>query len=404
MFNSLKYLVAKVLNMLIIKEKNSMFFEPHHNGKNEKQDIINCSGDSVLAFFNYLIKNNLCKDKTIYLVVYDKSRIKIIEEWLRDRNYNNVRLVKCFGNNKLKEMLVYTISKMKSQLWICASVEQNKKYNVSSQKLICLGYFISFKSDYYSNSYSYDYLPSNWELICSGSMLDSIIKSAAFHLPYRAFMPLGMARNDVLHHSNKEEQIKQWIIGKTGRDYEKIIIYAPTFRDYDDDSISKKRNIWGYDNNEEINAVLKRNNAIVIAKLHSWQNRNAFSFISENILVYEPNYNFTIYDIMPIADILITDYSSIGLDFLLTNKPIIYNLYDFEKYLEIRGMCIEPNKEIFAGDIVYDESDLAKSIDQCLNSQFSYQNYEHVKELMLSHQDFNSCQRIYSFLDSRRLL
>jgi len=40
---------------------------------------------------------------------------------------------------------------------------------------------------------------------------------------------------------------------------------------------------------------------------------------------------------MNYSDILITDYSSIYIDFLLTNKPIIFYSFDKNKYLKSRN-------------------------------------------------------------------
>lgn len=400
----IKYLLARILNRCIIKKKNSIFFEPHHNSKAEKQDIINSAGDSVLEFLKYIISNKLLRNCNICLVIYEKERAKIIKKWLVEHGYGNVKLIYYINKKSVRDIMNYTINKMRYKVWICASVEQNKKYCIKSQKLVCLGYFISFKSDYSSNSYDYNYLPDKWELITSSSMFDSIVKSAAFHLPYNAFAPLGLARNDTLFKNEKKDIIIDWIYKKTGRYYKKIILYAPTFRDYENNSDCVKRNIWGYSDDSKINNVLKENDTIVIAKLHSWQNTRVIDINSPNVLLFETNYSFTAYDIMSLVDVVITDYSSIGIDFLLTNKPIIYNLYDLEKYIKARGLCLEPHSEIFAGDIVSNEEELAISIAKCLNNRFDYSKYNRVKSLFLNFQDANACKRIYSYIIEKGIL
>ena len=42
--------------------------------------------------------------------------------------------------------------------------------------------------------------------------------------------------------------------------------------------------------------------------------------------------------VLGIFDLLVTDYSSIYIDYLLTEKPIVFLPYDKEQYLEGRGM------------------------------------------------------------------
>ncbi|MGN1183628.1 MAG: CDP-glycerol glycerophosphotransferase family protein, partial [Oliverpabstia sp.] len=45
-----------------------------------------------------------------------------------------------------------------------------------------------------------------------------------------------------------------------------------------------------------------------------------------------------IMEVLNIFDMLITDYSSIYIDYLLTGKPVMFLPYDREEYLKERGM------------------------------------------------------------------
>ncbi|MCH5315201.1 MAG: CDP-glycerol glycerophosphotransferase family protein [Eubacterium sp.] len=50
------------------------------------------------------------------------------------------------------------------------------------------------------------------------------------------------------------------------------------------------------------------------------------------------------YDLLNKADILVSDYSSISVDFLLAHRPVIYLFADFEQYDRERGFVYEPIK------------------------------------------------------------
>ena len=400
---NIKYAIAKLLNYIIPTNSKTIFFEPHKNGYTDKQDLINYSGDSVLTFVNYLEENRLLRSYKFYLVIYEKDRINTIKGYINKKNYKNIELIPhydCFtGIKKTLNKIRYDIYKMRSKIWICATVHANKRYALNSQILICLGYFASFKSDY--DDVEFDYLPKNWSLVCSTSMFDSVTKSAAFAIPYKCFKPLGLARNDYLFKKTvKEKEIRNWISSKTDKSYSKIIIYAPTFRDYEHDA-SEARNLWGYSDNSEIIRVLELSNAIVIAKMHSWQNLKAVDGSNERVIFYEPNFQFTIYDVMTIADVLITDYSSIGLDFMLTGKPVIYNLYDKDKYMETRGMCMEPIEEICGGDITCTQIELAQSIMSNLMGITNSEITNRVLKLFFTYKDGDSCKRIYEYLNNK---
>lgn len=66
-------------------------------------------------------------------------------------------------------------------------------------------------------------------------------------------------------------------------------------------------------------------------------------------------------DILPAADILITDYSSIIFDWLLLDKPIIYYVYDRDDYAGDRGMYF-PFDEYVYGAVCMNEDELIDAI------------------------------------------
>ena len=70
------------------------------------------------------------------------------------------------------------------------------------------------------------------------------------------------------------------------------------------------------------------------------------------------------YPLLPLIDGLITDYSSIGIDYLLYNKPIYYFTYDLEEYENSPG-CYFELKNLFRDLLVAD----AKKISWYLVNQ-----------------------------------
>lgn len=68
-------------------------------------------------------------------------------------------------------------------------------------------------------------------------------------------------------------------------------------------------------------------------------------------------------DIMPAADIMITDYSSIIFDWLLLDRPLIYYVFDKAEYAGDRGMYY-PFDEYVYGAVAEDEEALIKAIKE----------------------------------------
>ncbi|WP_242443778.1 CDP-glycerol glycerophosphotransferase family protein, partial [Staphylococcus pseudintermedius] len=48
--------------------------------------------------------------------------------------------------------------------------------------------------------------------------------------------------------------------------------------------------------------------------------------------------------LMPAVDLMVTDYSSIFFDFLVTEKPVVFYVPDLKMYQSERGVYIEPSE------------------------------------------------------------
>jgi len=125
-----------------------------------------------------------------------------------------------------------------------------------------------------------------------------------------------------------------WLKEKLGLEDKEIFVYMPTFRgilmDRDDDG--QKRDV------EEILTELDsrlKDNQILFAKLHVL-NESQIDFEKfSNIMPFPKGYE--IYDVLNMADVLITDYSSVFFDFANTERKIILYNYDEEDYISYRG-------------------------------------------------------------------
>lgn len=87
-------------------------------------------------------------------------------------------------------------------------------------------------------------------------------------------------------------------------------------------------------------------------------------------------------ELLSLVDILITDYSSIFFDYMATNKPILYFMYDKEQYLKKRGMYLDVNT--LADSICKTTDELAKCIKEIESVQDRYQSvYQEMNEVYI---------------------
>lgn len=125
--------------------------------------------------------------------------------------------------------------------------------------------------------------------------------------------------------------------------FNRRIIYLPTFRDADPDYLFGA----GF-NFELLNSLMKETNSIFILKLHP---RSIIENLTinpdfENILLLPSDID--LYNILPFMDVLVTDYSSVYIDFMhKKNGHTIFFPFDYEKYISCsRGLAFDYDTHI----------------------------------------------------------
>ena len=178
-------------------------------------------------------------------------------------------------------------------------------------------------------------------------------------------------------------------LGLSLDDKKRIILYAPTWKGT---NVSKAK-----DDTQQIVADLKHlqekleGNYNLLVKVHPFLFKLASQSPElENILV--PDFVDT-NELLSTIDLLVTDYSSIFFDYLVTNKPIIFYTWDADIYAEERGQYIS-NEEL-PGPIVYNADELAEAILNVKDVQRRYKaNYQKCRKAYTSYEDGHVTERI----------
>lgn len=218
--------------------------------------------------------------------------------------------------------------------------------------------------------------------ICS-SPIDRLAMAASLKMPYRDVWLTGLPRTDVFFKEPAGSQMEPRQIGeergqiralKQGR---KLVLYAPTFRETVD-AIGRR----SYENGlfpvscmqrEAIAKVLKTYNAVLGIRLHpyfapvdlgNWELGDAIvNFCAERFVETE--------SLLLETDFLITDYSSIWLDFILTGRPACCWAYDLERYEHERGW-IYPLEDVFPGPILMEFDKMLDWLIQALDGSLAF--------------------------------
>ena len=169
----------------------------------------------------------------------------------------------------------------------------------------------------------------------------------------------------------------------------KIILYAPTFRDNEEDN-----NVFNYLNLEKFNNALSEEYVLAL-RLHPKINQFFKGDIDTKADFIDVSDYKNEQELMLISDLLITDYSSIMIEFALLNKPIIFFTYDYDRYLtKDRGFYYDFESNV-PGDIVKTDDELIKLIKE---GSYNTEKHNSFLKMQFDYLDGNSSKRIVDFI------
>lgn len=152
----------------------------------------------------------------------------------------------------------------------------------------------------------------------------------------------GCPRNDnTLNSDPNEIKNKLQEAGVTVSPNKKLVLYAPTFRGTNL-QVAKSDYEQVKEFLKQLSHLLPDGEYQILYKPHHliYDQIQKEGIKDENVI---PSY-FDANEIMSITDILISDYSSIYFDFLITDRPIIFFVPDEEEYQEYRGLYFNTEK------------------------------------------------------------
>ena len=217
------------------------------------------------------------------------------------------------------------------------------------------------------------------------------ILSKAFRVDSNKILDLGYPRNDILFDYNTEFKKKLRIKYGIPDNIKKVILYAPTFRD-----AGSLRFPFKDKDLTDLNQILKENQSIFLVKGHAYEKKINFDELNYISLVRKPS---DIQELIIISDLLISDYSSVTFDFLLTMRPVILFPYDLNIYEKGRGLHYDL-RDIAPGPIVYDVENLLEALKNIEEIEVEYRDVrEKIRDRFNKYHDGKSNERLLTFLN-----
>jgi CDP-glycerol glycerophosphotransferase (TagB/SpsB family) len=341
--------------------------------------------DNTGAVYDYIVKNNLDKDFCPVWVLNNKESVrKGIKSFVNDGSF--LSKIKFLYYNSRKPVLVFC---------------NNSLYKLfDDQKSIYLSHGSALKnvSGKYDMSADLDYC------LVQSKYLEQPLRLAVSLTEHTKMVTLGFPRNDdlLLENSfNKNELFDA--------EFEKMVVWYPTFRQH---KTKKHRNTSSitlpiiYDEAEaiKINEFAKNNKILIVLKPHFAQDTSYIKNLNlSNIVLINDDFlvqkGIRSYQLLNLSDALITDYSSVYYDYLLTDKPVGLTRDDYDEYSQKESFAVDADVIFAGGEKIYNSEDFCAFLKNLADGNDVLKTERNkVKDLTNEYQDSNSAKRVSEFI------
>lgn len=195
----------------------------------------------------------------------------------------------------------------------------------------------------------------------------------------------GYPRNSVFFNTNRREELRK----QFGVDDKDIIVYMPTWRGKVNSFDVERVLLETEQFLEQIDERLK-DNQLLYVKYHPLMKLEFDDNKYKHIKAFPSGYEY--YEILNMADTLITDYSSVFYDFANSGRKIVLYTYDKEEYFRDRGVYVSLDTFPFP------QADTVDGLIEAINEPKDYDDTE-FRKLYCTYDNPDAakkiCQRVF---------
>ncbi len=180
---------------------------------------------------------------------------------------------------------------------------------------------------------------AKWDALVSPNAYSTEIFRRAFRYD-GPVLETGYPRNDVFHRPRERAVRTAAVAARLGIEPGKrVILYAPTWRDNQYDKSGR----YSFSMKLDLERMYRRfkDDAVLLIRGHQLVAQSVDTSMFEGFAVNVSHYP-DISDLYLVADVLVTDYSSVMFDFVNTGRPMLFFTHDLEDYRDdLRGFYFD---------------------------------------------------------------
>ena len=346
--------------------------------------------DNSRGVYDRLIELGYNEKYKLVWFVLDKSKYN-------DINVKNVEFVDANDKNKMRYYQFFAKYIVDCNRYIY----KRNKYQVRIH--LTHGATIKYNKNYCSTCGKLDYV------IQIGNYFTDYNKKF-FSVSTNQVISTGFPRDDILLEKNSQvffPDIKR----------KKTICWFPTYRNHKSHSTGKTMLPYGIPsvNNEDelkkLDACLKKEDILLVIKLHPAEDTSILRKLDlDHIKLVEDSIfdsdHSTVYHYLSNVDAVITDYSSLYYDFMLTKKPIGMAVSDIKDYIANNTLIfnVDNYESSLPGEYIYNFKDLLTFIHNvAIDNDISYNRRMEKMKIYHKYFDDKSADRVVALMEKKGL-
>lgn len=232
----------------------------------------------------------------------------------------------------------------------------------------------------------------------ASSRMDVLAMSAAFFpVPYPDIWVTGLPRNDFIVRDEAQlpadlrasvERLRDEVAGR------RLVMFLPTFKDGQSDAYYP----FGEEEIQRLAQWAERHNAVIGVREHMADKARTYSTLLAPLNPIDlSSRRYPDLEILyRVADVMISDYSSCLVDFLLTGRPVMSFAYDYERYDDVERGLFYDLGEVLPGPVCRTFDQLAGALDGVFDprSPEQVEEYEWKRRIFFDHLDDQASWRV----------
>lgn len=191
--------------------------------------------------------------------------------------------------------------------------------------------------------------------------------------PFGRILVAGLPRNDRL--MRVPADLWQRLEAPAAASCSKVVMWLPTYRRSTVGEIRtdgrETGSVLGLEgiSPEQLNELLRSHNAFAFIKPHPMAPPCPCRQLSHLRIIDDHELRqrgVSLYGLLGACQVLVTDISSVYIDYLILDRPIIHSFPDMDEYRSSRGFSIDPVSDYFAGPCATDASTLLGHLAEVL--------------------------------------